>query len=175
MEIWKDIQGYEGLYQVSNLGRVINFKSKKIKCFSLVKGYCLVLLSKNGKTSMKRVHRLVAESFINNNNLKEEVNHIDGNKLNNNVENLEWCNHSENMLHSYKNNLHKRGLKICKRGLESPFIIKVDQYDLKGNYIKTWNSLKEVENELNIFATSISKCCRGKVYTAGKYIWKYTK
>lgn len=110
-EFWEDIPQYEGLYQISNLGRVKSLPrtSKKriinkeiIKVFTkLPNGYLKVGLSKNGKTKYYFVHRLVAQVFIPNTNNKPCVNHRDCNKMNNNVDNLEWCTYKEN--NSYKN------------------------------------------------------------------------
>ena len=117
-EIWKDISNFEGLYQVSNLGNVkrilfkngkYEIKKDKIKTKRIDKyGYDTVALCKNGKQKNYLVHRLVALAFIPNLLNKPQVNHIDGNKQNNNVNNLEWCSNSENQLHAYQNNLKKK-------------------------------------------------------------------
>lgn len=116
IEIWKDVKGYNGLYQVSNYGnikslsRIIvrsngNYSSKeKLLEPQIIKnGYLVVRLKKNGNRSTKLINRLVAESFIPNPEDKLEVNHKDLNKLNNHVDNLEWSTRSENMKHAYKN------------------------------------------------------------------------
>ena len=120
-EIWKDITGYDGLYQVSNLGNVksvekyvnVNNKFKRkikeriIKPSIVYNGYLRVCLAKDGVHKMHRVHRLVAETFLENIKCYEDVNHIDGDKLNNNIDNLEWCSRKQNIMHSWENGLSK--------------------------------------------------------------------
>lgn len=119
-EIWHDIKGYEGLYQVSNYGNIKSMsrirQGKKNRFYSTKKrilkphfnkkrGYYQVILMKNGVIKLFTCHRLVAKTFLINIRNKKYVNHINGNKLDNKVENLEWCTHSENIVHAYKNNL----------------------------------------------------------------------
>lgn len=105
-EVWKDIKGYEGLYEVSNLGYVRRKSNKKdLKPWHNYKGYMKVALCKNGEKYEKFIHRLVAETFINNPDNLPQVNHINGNKDHNYVENLEWCTCKENIKHSYEHNL----------------------------------------------------------------------
>jgi hypothetical protein len=126
-----------------------------------------------GKSYHKTIHRLLAETFIPNPDNKPCVNHIDGNKLNNTVDNLEWCTYSENHLHAYKNNLMKAPWKN-KKGKDFPLSKKVDQYDKKGNFIRTWDSIADVERELKLESSSISLCCRNISYkSVGNYVWKY--
>lgn len=123
-------------------------------------GYMYVYLNKNAKGKNCRVHRLIAESFIDNPNNLPQVNHIDGNKQNNRVDNLEWCTSKENIRHSYK------------LGLSNNYKIKVNQYDLKGNFIKTFESITRASTETGISTGNISACINGKRKTAEKYIWE---
>ena len=99
--MWKDIKGYEGLYQINEIGEVIR-NNKKLKVRVSKKGYGRVHLSKNNKAKDFYIHRLVAETFMVNTENKPQVNHIDGNKLNNLLSNLEWNTNSENQKHSFK-------------------------------------------------------------------------
>lgn len=171
-EIWKDIKNYEGLYQISNLGRVKSLKkyvnhsgnSKRVVNEKILKPvidntkYFVVSLWKDNKHTRPHIHRLVAETFISNLENKPHINHIDGNKLNNSVNNLEWCTPKENIIHAYKIGLNKNN-RI------------VNQYDLNGNFIKTWNNIKEAQ----VFykTTHIGECCRGTRNQTKNYIWKY--
>lgn len=119
MEIWKDIQGFENMYQVSNIGKIkslertiktkkgfLRVKERILDGSKDTKGYLQVELKKDGKRNIKVIHRLVAEAFIPNIDNKEQVNHKDGNKLNNNVDNLEWVTCQENIQHAWKNKLN---------------------------------------------------------------------
>lgn len=176
-EIWKDITGYEGLYQVSNYGKVkslkrtINLKNCKYsKKENILKtytnrGYIQIGLCKNGKRVTKKVHRIVAETFTANPYNNPCVNHIDGNKENNCVKNLEWCNYKENSIHYVKNFSKDRYSKIKSK--------KVYQYDINNTFIREWKSVKEIHKELNISKSSIYMCCLNKINSAGGFIWKY--
>lgn len=109
-EIWKSITAYGGKYEVSNKGNVRNQKGALLKPFPIHQGYLVVDLCHMGKKTHKRLNRLVAESFIPNPDKKTEVNHKNGNKMDNRAENLEWTTKSENMIHAYQTGLQKKGL-----------------------------------------------------------------
>ena len=174
-EIWKDVVGYEGLYQVSNLGRVKSLprhlvvgwadyisKEKILKQSEHRQGYKYVWLHKNKEKKIFKIHRLVAEAFIPNPHNFQCINHKDENKANNFVDNLEWCNHS------YNNNYGDRNNKVRKANCKI-----VLQYTLNGKFIKEWNGTREAGRELNISCNCISAVCLGKRKTAGGFIWKY--
>jgi hypothetical protein len=172
-EVWKPVVGFEGLYEVSNLGRVKSLKrtttSGRELVQSLNRGYKYVVLSKNGKQYNAKVHRLVAESYIPNPEGKKEVNHIDGNKANNAVENLEWATASENSRHAMQS-----GLNPC--WINNPITSKsVDMLSASGTLLKTFPSLKEAERQTGIQRANIQGCCahRQSCKTAGGYKWRY--
>lgn len=168
--VWKDIIGYEGKYQVNNYGQVKSLKSGRILKQYLNKyGYYQVTLSKDNKAKLYRVHRLVAMSFLKSINNKTQVNHINGNKKDNRLENLEWCNSSENLKHAYKN-----GLQKPKKGKDNVLSKKTYQYDTNLNLIKEWDSVADIVRELNITKQQISACCLGKTKTTRGFIFTYS-
>lgn len=163
-EIWKDIQGYEGLYQVSNLGRIKTFSKfnntkKEIMKQKLLFGYLLVNLYKNGKLKTCRVHRLVAQAFIPNTENKPQINHINGIKTDNRVENLEWATRSENMKHAFKNGLVKNNsnsINAMKKANEKHII------QLKNNIVvKEFENVAQASKELNICKNLIYRVACG--------------
>lgn len=179
-EIWKDIKGYEGLYQVSNLGRVRSFprrgthtnKIHILKPGINHKGYLQVGLVNKGKSHSYKVHRLVADAFIQNLNRKEQVNHINGVKTDNRVENLEWCTNKENMKHAWKMGLRSKE-KTYYHGKEHCNSVSIEQYTLNGEFIKKWYCVRDVERTLGFDNRNLCACCRGKRPTAYGYKWKY--
>ena len=176
-EYWKDIENYEGFYQVSNYGRIKSLsrkipngtgfyisKEKILNGHITTKGYIQVELKGNPVL----VHRLVAKAFIPNIDNKPQVNHIDGNKTNNRVENLEWCTNSENQIHAYKNGLN---IHSGKAGRPEK---KVCQIDLKtGEIINIFNSISEAKKSLGVSKENISQVCKGKRKKCLGYGWKY--
>ena len=160
-ELWKDILCTNGTYEVSNLGNVRNKKNGKIlKPRTRSDGYMVVQLCICGVSKTYYVHRLVATEFIENRFNLRCVNHIDENKQNNNVSNLEWCTAMIN------NNHGTRGKRISKT-----LSRKVMQYDFDGNVVKIWGSVKEATETLKI--RNISQACRGLRKKAGGYKWGY--
>jgi hypothetical protein len=156
MEIWKDVKGYEGLYQVSNLGNIKSFfkvNKEKILKKKKIRGYNYVSLYKDKKYKNFRICRLVALNFIENIENKEQVNHIDGIKINDFLSNLEWCTRSENMKHAYNKNLIK-----IKKGSECKNSIKIKC--LKTN--KTFESILEASKYVNISSSHLSRILNGK-------------
>lgn len=177
-EIWKDIQGYNGIYQISNLGRVKSqrfwtgsryvYKERLLSPGVSKAGYLRVTLSKDKKSKNKNIHRLVAEAFISNPRNLSCINHIDGNKLNNNINNLEWCTQKHNMQEAFKT-----GLVKIPRGKYNHRARKIIQKDLDGKVIKVWDYMTKITEELGFDYTNISKCCSGIYKKSYGYIWEY--
>lgn len=177
-EIWKDIKGYEGLYQISDRGNVksLNYNNTGKNCIlkssNNGNGYLCIGLRINGKTKTRRVHRLVCEAFLPNPENKETVNHKNGIKTDNRLENLEWATYSENNKHSYIE-LGKKGTMTGKLGKNHNRSITVCRYSKSGEYIDEFSGACEAERITKIYNSHIIACCKGYRKSAGNYIWKY--
>lgn len=182
VEIWKDIVGYEGLYEVSNQGRVRSLdritnngtqlrKGKILKGKIRSNGYASVHLSINGKTKWLNRHRIVALAFLPNPNNYPVINHKNEDKTDNRVENLEWCTIA------YNTNYGNANAKRSKYHLNNPKLSKgVSQYDINGNFIRNYPSIKEAERVTGVDSSQIGKCCNHLPmhHTAGGSKWEYT-
>ena len=164
-EIWKDVP-FDSNYKVSNYGRIFSKRTNKILKGELTeKGYIRVALTEHKRYL---VHCIVARTFIPNPENKPQVNHIDGNKQNNYVDNLEWCTQSENMRHALKT-----GLRIMPKGKDVYNARVIYQYDKNNNLIKRWECMSTASQTLKISQGDMARVCKGERKTCGGYIWKY--
>lgn len=169
-EIWKDIEGYGGTFQVSNLGRVktLNYQHRGIervlKPKKHNKGYLQIQLIKGDINKTFTIHRLVAEAFIPNPNNLPYVNHKDEDKTNNNADNLEWCDSKYNV--RYSMNLHPER-KLNRLDMQ------IDQFDSKGNFVMRWKNSRTIFLETGMSDWAISEVCRGNRHKAYGFIWRY--
>lgn len=176
-EVWASIDGYPG-YEVSNMGRVRSFLNKKHKITTSSKllslridhrGYNFVnLYDMKGRMKSFKVHRLAALAFIPNPLNLPCVNHLDENKFNNKIENLEWCTHIYNV--NYGTGIKRSSLarRTCK-------VKPILQFDLDGNLLNEFYSLSEASRQLNISLSSISDCLSGRTNKSRNFIFKYKK
>lgn len=167
-EIWKDIPNFNG-YQASCQGRIFSQKRNKVlKTNKNEKGYLRVNLSVNGKRTSQRVNRLIAMTFLDNPDNLPEVNHKNGNKEDNTVNNLEWCTHLYNMQEAYKNNqIPPR--KANKTSFTPKQVLK---YDLDNNLLNKYNTLSEASKLNNINPQTLSRYCLNQ-RKSKDYIWRY--
>lgn len=183
-KIWKDIKGYEGLYQISNLGRVKSLKRKVYAGRNTLRwqderilsnnktnghGYKIVALSKENRSQNKYIHRLVAEAFLDNPNNYKYINHKDENKDNNCVNNLEFCTAQYNA--TYRDLHIRNGLKNRNNRLSK----KIYQLDDDNNIIKEYPSISEASRQLNVSIQAISDCLNGKTKHSCGYKWEFVK
>ena len=179
-EIWKPVVGYEGFYEVSNIGRVRSLarivecndgRKRKIKDRTLKSsrnngGYYGITLHKDGCTKFVNIHRIVAEAFVPNPLEKEEVNHKDENPSNNHASNLEWVTHKENINYGTR----------TERAREATTKLQgkaVQQFSKDGKLVAEYESISIAYRATGAFISNIVKCARGEYKTAGGYIWKY--
>ena len=164
-EIWKKIIDFPN-YEISSHGKLKNITTNYMLSEIYKAGYVKAVLYKDGKSSDKYVHCLVAQAFIPNPNNLPTVNHIDFDKKHNKIENLEWATHRQQQLHNQKKTTKKKEITNNMR--------KVWQIDRKTNIkIQLYNSCKEAANAINCDASRISKACKDNTYTCGGYKWKY--
>lgn len=181
-EHWLPIEDYEDLYQVSNYGRVKSLerkithrnslktiKERILKQKTTKNGYQVVTLCKDGKQKMFFVHRLVASAFISNQNNYEQINHKDENKCNNHVENLEWCTAKYNVNYGARN----KNVSKLLIGKNNPRSKQVIQLTLDNQFIRTWDSIREIERELGYNNRNICSCCKSRCKTSNGYKWVY--
>ena len=180
MEIWKPISGYEGFYEVSNLGRIRSLerivecsdgrkrkiKDRTLKGSSYSGGYSGVTLHKDGCAKFVNIHRIVAEAFVPNPLEKEEVNHKDENPSNNHASNLEWVTHKENLNYGTRQERARKAI-VEAQGRA------VRQLSIDGELVAEYESLSAACNATGTHVSNITKCAKGVYKTAGGYIWKY--
>lgn len=200
METWKDIKDYEGFYQVSNLGNVKSLKrntahERILKPKVDKGGYLCVNLTKNGIVKTYKIHRLVGLTFIPNPKNKYSINHINGNKTDNRVENLEWATYKEQVVHAVKmglwkwsderknglrDTLKKRGKLVTKHknvhGKGHEFgCVQVIQKDDDGNIVKIWDSMSDASRDIGVPVSHIVRVCKGVRKHARGFVWEYCK
>jgi hypothetical protein len=185
---WKTVIGFEGLYEVSNNGDVASLNYRQTGKRKILKqtkigrnrNYSKVTLTKDRKHYTCLVHRLVSESFIQNDNNKPFVNHIDGNPSNNNVSNLEWVTASENAIHMHSTGLWKPSEKLREYAKQNMKKVQVHSskkrskkvYQFNGEtLVNTFSSVAEAQRITGIY--NVSAVCRGKMKTSGGFTWKY--
>ena len=164
-EFWTEIVGYENLYSISNFGRVVSHhwgKHRILRQRINHRGYAMVNLTKDGMMKTFRVHSLVAKHFLPNPNGLPELNHKDENKLNNRVDNLEWCTRSYNV--NYGTRIERQRAKVIKG---------VIRYDKHGVAIAKYDSLTTASRAVGISVQHIAACCKRKISYAGGFIWRY--
>lgn len=168
MEEWKIIEGCNGVYSVSNMGRVKNNKKNRLlKQSMLHNGYLAVHITEMGKLKYYRVHRLVGKYFVDGYQKEKQINHKDGNKTNNKHDNLEWVTPSQNIKHAFS-----IGLKtVDYSNIKNPKAVK--QYSMNGEFIKEYPSIKDAERHTGIDNSAIAKVCKGKYKSSGGFKWQY--
>ena len=176
-EEWKYIKN-SNEYEISTIGNIRrNKRNLKISDKPI---YKIIRLKLDDRYKTYYIHRLVAETFIPNKDKKEFVNHIDGNKHNNSVSNLEWCTRQENEIHAWKNGMKEKirttsiaNAKTARSYIHTNKLVR--QFDLNMNFIKEWDSAFRVQKQIGIDSSAISKCCRKKLKKAGGYIWQFVE
>lgn len=173
-EIWKDVVGYNGVYQVSNLGRVKNTRLNKLVKITRCGNYEQVglFLREKGRQITHLVHRVVLTAFVDNPDNLPFVNYKDEDKYNNRVNNLEWCDGFYNNNYGTKND---RMLKTRVRKKTKTAPKKVAQFDLEGNFIKIYDSLHDADRQTIADYRNIYMCCKGRISQHKGFIWRYVE
>ena len=192
-EIWKNIEGYENLYQISSIGRVRSLdrfdsigrfiKGKILKPRIDKDGYHCIFLSKNGTQKPFKIHRLVAQAFIPNPDNKPCIDHVNCVRSDNRLENLRWVTYLENNLNPItrkrSSDTHREiyqgenNPNYGNRGKNNPLSKPIVQLTLDNEIVKLWFAAKDAEREKQFDASTITKCCRGKKQTHKNYKWQY--
>lgn len=184
-EIWKDVKGYEGLYQVSNLGRVKSL-GKKVEWMNVYrntpkkilkfgddgKGYVTVSLNKDGVFKRKYIHQIICDNYLPNPENKPFVNHKNGIRIDNRLENLEWCTQHENILHAWETGLSRPSM-LGKFGKNHNKSKKIHQYLKSGELVCVFYGAYEASRKTGIRPSGIYASCCGKTKTAGGFTWKW--
>ena len=176
-EVYKDIPGFEGKYMISNKGNVMSMNyqnTRKPKVLIPVKHHLGYLLVHLGSSKIKMVHTLVAEAFIPNPEGKPFVNHIDGNKSNNVVSNLEWVTSKENMEHAIRTGLRNPNINSKPFGEKNPTSKPVYQYTKDGIFIRRWGCISDAAREIGCNPCAISNNAAGRKKSCCGFVWKYT-
>lgn len=172
---WKPIEKYNGLYLISDDGKVFSVRNGRLlKVNDRGNGYMYIEINVNGKAKKEAIHRLVAEAFIPNPNNYPVVNHKDENPKNNNVDNLEWCTYQYNTNYGtcrQKISLHSPN----KKGDKHPKSLKVYQYDLLGNFVAEYGSVREAARITGFANSSIASCANGRLKQSNGFVWSYKK
>lgn len=169
-EEWRDIPETGGLYQVSSFGRVKSNVKPRILKYSSKTKYPSVSLIYGGKRHQMNIHRLVAEAFLPIEKGKSYVNHIDGDKHNNRLSNLEWVTNSENLMHGYRVlGRTPRDMSIGSHPQARPVL----QLTLDGSLVKRWDSAARAHRDEGFLPTSISACAKGRIQHHKGFVWKY--
>jgi len=187
MEVWKAIEGYEGYYEISNLGRVKSLKrqvktavgyrtvTERILIYQLSYGYPRVVLRRENTDKSFVIHRLIALAFIPNPNSFPIINHINGVRNDYRIENLEWCTYSHNTKHAFETGLHDIN-PIIKMGKENAIKMRIKVRQLKKKTkesIKIYDSISDASLQTDIPISNIVEVCKGRRKSAGGYSWEY--